>query len=404
MGEWGTTERTRYPGIFKVTRGKTERYVVSFRVRGLGQRTKTFERLGDAREFQGRMRDPEQVSRLRKLEQGRVTLTDYFPLWLDRKRRLAESTHRRYADVGRIYIAPSRLGHTRLSDITRDSVEDWITEMQSRGVPAPTIDKCYRTLRACLSSAEREGKVLANPARAVETPEQDHREPFFLTAEQVDAIAQEVTDRHRALVYFLAYTGARIGEATALRVKNLDLVRRQVTIAENAPEVAGKKLEPGKTKNGKVRTVPIFEGLVEQLADHLDRYGRRDADGDLDREGFVFTSAQGTPIRQNNWRTRVLQAAALRANVTRAGRDGEREPPRVHDLRHTFASLAAANGYTLHEVKEMLGHSTINITSQFYLHLFPDQMAAKAERLGTAMREAREKSTASNVVPLAARK
>ena len=207
-------------------------------------------------------------------------------------------------------------------------------------------------------------------------------------------------DRDRALVYFLAYTGARIGEASALRVKHLDLIRRTVTIAENAPEVARKKLEPGKTKSRKVRTVPIFEGLSEVIADHLDRYGKRDDNGDLDRQAFVFTSPSGRPIRQNNWRARVFQAAAVRANVTRIGRDGALEPPRVHDLRHTFAFLAAANGYTLHEVKEMLGHSTVNITSQFYLHLFPDQMAERAERLGAAMRDTREKARTSSVVEL----
>jgi hypothetical protein len=54
-----------------------------------------------------------------------------------------------------------------------------------------------------------------------------------------------------------------------------------------------------------------------------------------------------------------------------------------------FASLAAESGYTLHEVKEMPGHSTIQITSDLYLHLFPDTMADKAERLGAAMRDAR---------------
>jgi len=152
MSGWGTTERTWYPGIYKVTRNGTVRYVLSYRIRGLGQRTKTFEKLVDAREFQGKTRDPEQVSRLRKLEQGRVTLADYFPLWLDRKRKIAESTRRRYGDIGRMYIAPTRLGRMRIGDITRDAVVDWITEMQASGVPAPTIDKCHRTLRACLSS------------------------------------------------------------------------------------------------------------------------------------------------------------------------------------------------------------------------------------------------------------
>jgi integrase len=401
MAEERSSEKTRYPGIYKVTRstarGTTVRYVVSYRVRGIGQRTKPFEHLADAKEFQGRMRDPAQGARMRRRVKGRQPLAEYFPAWLEGKRRLRESTRRRYGDIGTKYIAPFRIGRMNVSDIEHVDVKDWITELVSKGVPAPTIDKAHRTLRACLSSAVADGMADANAASRAETPEQDRRDPFFLSAKQVDAIASEVPDRNRALVYFLAYTGARVGEATALRVKNLDLLRRRVTIAESSAEVGGRKLEPGKTKSGDIRTVPIFEDLATELAAHLDRYGKQGKDGELDREAFVFSSSHGTVVRQNNWRSRVFQPAARRANVTRPGKDGKVEVPRVHDLRHTFASLAAESGYTLHEVKEMLGHSTIQITSDLYLHLFPDTMAEKAERLGAAMRDARKAGTVTRL-------
>ena len=61
---------------------------------------------------------------------------------------------------------------------------------------------------------------------------------------------------------------------------------------------------------------------------------------------------------------------------------------RIHDLRHTAASLAAASGFSLHEVKELLGHSTIQMTSDLYLHLFDDAKHEKAERLGDVMASA----------------
>jgi integrase len=397
MAEQRSSEKTRYPGIYKVTRGSTVRYVVSYRVRGIGQRTKTFDRLTEAKEYQGRMRDPAQGARMRRREKGKLSLAEYFPAWLAGKRRLRESTRRRYADIGRIYITPYRLGRMNVSDIEHSDVNEWITELVRKGIHPPTIDKAHRTLRACLSSAVAAGMADSNAASRAETPSQDRRDPFFLSASQVDAVASEVPDRDRALVYFLAYTGARIGEATALRVKNLDLLRRRVTIAENAPEVAGRKLEPGKTKSGEIRTVPIFEDLATELSAHLDRYGVRGNDGELDRGAFVFSSADGRVVRQNNWRSRVFQPAAVRAGVTRVGKSGKVQVPRVHDLRHTFASLAAESGYTLHEVKEMLGHSTIQITSDLYLHLFPDTMAEKAERLGAAMRDARTAGTVTRL-------
>ena len=68
MGNWGRTERTKYPGIYCVTRGTSERYVVSSRLRGTGQRTKTFLRLADALQFQAETRDPEKARRMRSRE------------------------------------------------------------------------------------------------------------------------------------------------------------------------------------------------------------------------------------------------------------------------------------------------------------------------------------------------
>ena len=241
----------------------------------------------------------------------------------------------------------------------------------------PTIDKAYRTLRACLETAVLDGKALSNPARRIETPDQNHREPFFLTADRVDAIANEVAPRFRSLVYLLAYTGLRMGEATALRVRNVDLLRGTLLVSENSPEVGGRKLVATKTKTKTIRSISISSSLVAELATHLDNFGLRGPDGKLDPDGWVFTSERGRQVRQNNWRTRVFQAACIRLGIVRRGPDGEPEPPRVHDLRHTAASLAAKAGYSLHEVKEMLGHSTIKTTSDLYLHLFDDMKGAR---------------------------
>ncbi len=346
--------------------------------------------------FQGAVRDPSRARQLKQLETGRVTLREYFPVWLERKRDLAPATRRLYGDVGEKYIS-SGLGDLRLSEVTRDDVEDWISALEDRGVGRPTIDKAYRTLRACLETAVLEGKALSNPARRVEVPPSDEREPFFLTENQVEAIANEVPERHRALVYFLAYTGARMGEATALRVKNLSLPRKVVRIVESSSEVAGKKLPAGKTKTKRVRAVQLSDELVAELAEHLERFGRL-VDGTIDPDSYVFIGERGAQIRQNNWRVRVLQPACGRLGITRRSRDGL-EVPRVHDLRHTAASLAAKADYSLHEVKEMLGHSTIKTTSDRYLHLFDDSRRQRAQSMGELMATARQESL-QTVVPL----
>jgi site-specific recombinase XerD len=76
---------------------------------------------------------------------------------------------------------------------------------------------------------------------------------------------------------------------------------------------------------------------------------------------------------------------------------GVEEVPRVHDLRHTFASLAAAAGYTIFEVKEMLGHKSIKMTADLYMHLFEDQIHIKSGSLGELMTGASERAAAEVV-------
>ena len=110
---WGSnasTRKTRYPGIHEVLGGKSTRYVVAYRIRGLGQKTKTLATLREARAFQGAMRDPAKQHQLRQLERGRVVLAEYFPAWLERRRNLTPSTRLRYEGVGNNYITSGRLG------------------------------------------------------------------------------------------------------------------------------------------------------------------------------------------------------------------------------------------------------------------------------------------------------
>ena len=91
------SQATKYPGIYRLTRpGKADRFMVSFRIRGVGQRTKTLPTLREARAFQATARDPEKARRLRVLYSDTATLEKYFTVFLSRRRRLAPSTRLRY--------------------------------------------------------------------------------------------------------------------------------------------------------------------------------------------------------------------------------------------------------------------------------------------------------------------
>jgi integrase len=211
-----------------------------------------------------------------------------------------------------------------------------------------------------------EDRVARNPVHGVKVERGQQREARFLDEDEVRRIGDEVPERYRALVYTLSFAGIRIGEAAALRMKNLDLRAGTIRVTENSVEVDGKKiLGPPKTTRS-IRTVDISPGLVAILKEHVAAFA-----APLHADGLVFQNEHGNVVVQSNFR-RVFQSAARRGGI---------EPtPRVHDLRHTAASFMARAGFTMLEAAQQLGHSTTAMTER-YLHVFPDARQAKVGRL-----------------------
>jgi integrase len=170
------------------------------------------------------------------------------------------------------------------------------------------------------------------------------------------------------LVRFLGWTGLRVGEAAALRVGRLDLLARRVEVVEAATEVNG-RLAWGPTKTGERRTVPLPHFPAEQLG--ADLADRSHSPGDL-----VFTMPAGGPLRASKWGERYFRPAVAAAGLP--------ENLRLHDLRHTAASLAIRENASVKIVQAMLGHRSATQTLDRYGHLYPSDLDALAERLDWA--------------------
>jgi integrase len=146
------------------------------------------------------------------------------------------------------------------------------------------------------------------------------------------------------LIHFLSYTGLRWGEASALRVCDLDLMRRRAHVEQAMAEVNGKAVL-GTPKDHERREVPMPPFLVEMLVTLV--AGRAP-------DALVFPAQDGVSfLRSGNFRNRVFDAAAVRAGV------GDVTP---HGLRHTAASLAVQAGASVVMVQRMLGHSSPTVT------------------------------------------
>jgi integrase len=184
----------------------------------------------------------------------------------------------------------------------------------------------------------------------------------FLTYDQVEQLAA-AAGPYGTLIRTLAYTGLRWGEATALRARHVDLVRRRLDIRRAFSDVRGRLVE-GTPKNHQARTVPIPHWLATELKGLI--HGRGPDD-------LVFTTLGGYPLRHSNFRRHVWNPA-----VAVAGVDGLTP----HGLRHTAASLYIAAGTPPKVVQRILGHSSVAITLDLYGHLYPDEMDRWADRLG----------------------
>jgi len=207
---------------------------------------------------------------------------------------------------------------------------------------------------------------------AAQAPAAEGRaEMLSLDVDQVEALVDAVEPRYRALVLMAAYTGARAGELEALRTDRINWLRRRYHVVESLSEVHG-HLALGPTKTFETRWVPMPDFVADAVREHVDAYPSP--------ERLVFTSTEGTPLRHRNFMRRHFKPAVVRAAMP--------AQLRFHDLRHTAAALLIAEGATMEHVKQILGHSTIRVTSDTYGHLFDDHadplMEALAVRRGQA--------------------
>ena len=194
----------------------------------------------------------------------------------------------------------------------------------------------------------------------------------FLQVHEVERLAQEVGPTYSALVLVAAYCGLRIGELLALRWVNVDLIARTIRVVEQIDADAGHgAVKPPKTAAGR-RSVamPTF------VADALGEHDQHASDG----SGRVFTSPTGAPLHLTNFRRRVWGPAIIRAEVA---------PLRIHDLRHTCASLAIQAGADVKVLQRMLGHASAAVTLDRYGHLLPGQAEAVADLIASETDNAR---------------
>ena len=294
-----------------------------------------------------------------------ITLGEWAERWLRTKAHLKPKTLAGYRSNLQTHVLPA-FGRYQLRHIDRMAVEEWVADLQATGLGPSGIRQARQVLHSMLTLAVDAGYLAANPVEAVRTPRQPEPQMLFLRADQVERLANVIQEPYGTLVYLLVYGGLRWGEAAALRRGRCDLARSRISVAESVSE-AGGELHYGTTKNHRSRIIGIPEFLGDLLSRHLDHHVPDKPDA------LLFTSPQGAPLRNSNFRRQVWYTAVAQAGLP--------EGLRIHDLRHTCASLLIAAGANPKAVQVHLGHSSIAVTMDRYTHLFPSDIEALIGRL-----------------------
>jgi integrase len=296
---------------------------------------------------------------------GKTTIGELGPAWLARQRgHMKPSGFRSYDSSWRNHVTV-RWGDVRIADVRYSDVQAWVSDMS--GTSGPVIVRfAHSVLARILDDCVRDRMLTSNPARGVKLPKRPPRRNTYLTAAQLDRLADEA-GRYRALVLVLGVGGVRWGEAAALRVRDIDFLRRRITLHTNAVKV-GTGFAVGSLKSNRNRVVVVPGFVIDALAETA--RGK-------DRDDVLWPSTSGGYLRPPSSTESWLAGAVTRCQ--------QADPtfPRItpHDLRHTAASLAIHAGANPKVVQRMLGHASAAMTLDVYADLFDSDLDVVAENV-----------------------
>ncbi len=295
------------------------------------------------------------------------------------------STFSSYRGQLRLHVIP-RIGGIPLQQLRADHLDQLYVQLlksgrrdsKEGGLSPKTVQYLHTTIHKALKDAERKRLVNRNVAAAADPPRQRQagsQEMKTWTVEEVRTFLTEMTDHRIGTAYILAVTtGMRRGEILGVRWSDIDFVTRRLSVRQTITLVNYTvTIGTPKTSRGR-RSIALDPATVAALQAHRERQMEETASlgaGYTDH-GLVFAKVDGFPLNPDYF-SQVFDRTVARLPITRI---------RLHDLRHTHATLGLAAGIPPKVMSDRLGHATVAFTQDVYMHAIPqlerdaaDQMA-----------------------------
>ena len=320
--------------------GKTgTRYQVKYLQSNGRQSAKNFRTKKEAQNYEAAIRTAKTKGTWVDTNAAKIKFADYVEVWKATKTNQRPRTAYRRDNILNKHLLPA-LGNKPLRAIHRSHLQDLVSKWINDGLAPRTIKHHIRILHPIFQMAVLDDIISKNPTIGVNTPRPRKVERHALNPAECVALVDATPPEYQPLIKIALATGMRYQEIQDLKIRDLDLLRKTLTIRES------------KTYAG-VRSIKLSDEDVCVIAGHLSSIGRTG----VNEHEPLFTSPEGHEIHYRNFIQRVFKKAAMKAGM-----------PDItfHDLRRTHATILIASGVSQKVVQERLGHRSISTTLALY--------------------------------------
>jgi integrase len=301
---------------------------------------------------------------------SKLTVATFLDSWLETKRtECARRTVACYSDLVKRHVTPTSLGGVRLQVVSPLHIQSWLSELERRGVPAPTRANARRTICTAFSAALDLGLVASNPVSRIKPPRVVVGKRSWFNADETRrllAVAATEPPMVHAFVAVLLLTGVRFGEAAGLRWGDIDLAEGTLTVSRSLKEIDGETFTDDPKTEAANRTLALPPATIDAL---------RALAGSTrpHPSSLVFTASNGEPLRRSNALRRVWHPLLKLAQLAPAG---------FHAARRSHVSALVGAGANLKAVAQRLGHKDAGLTLRVYAQANGDDDRQLADLTG----------------------
>jgi integrase len=281
---------------------------------------------------------------------GTITFVEYFRLWSERQVWAPGTVKAMTGIIGSVPFT-----NLPIRAIKRSHIEQWVKAMSVDGLAPSTITTRFTNVRSVLRAAHRDRVIATDPSEAIALPKRRRKEAAMRipTPETVGRILSTAEPWFAPFVGLCAFAGLRIAEACAVKVDDINFLKKTLTVTRQVQRARGGKADIRPPKFNSERVVYLPDELVVMLSEHVRTVG-------VHPDGWLFIGHDGPPFHDAIYRW-----------WDKALRDADVNGVTPHDLRHFYASGLIAAGCDVVTVQRALGHSSASTTLNVYSHLWP---------------------------------